>query len=228
MSQRWDQLAYFHWPYPVAEVARLLPAGLDPDTFDGTAWVGLIPFEMKRIRLGPTPPIPHFGSFIEINVRTYVIDPRGRRAIYFFSLDVPLISVTAAARSIFSVPYCWAHTKHHIDGPRHTYTFERRWPKDDASASISFAVGSEVSAPTDFDHWMSARWALVASRRGGLEYGRVHHPPWPLYEVSDVEIDQSAIQVAGLSAPVGSPTGRYSPGVPVKLTWPQKITLDGQ
>ena len=44
LQQRWSELAYFHWPYEPGTVQRLLPAGVRVDTFDGTAWVGLIPF----------------------------------------------------------------------------------------------------------------------------------------------------------------------------------------
>ena len=82
------------------------------DTFDGSAWVGLIPFEMRRVRLGASPPVPWLGTFLEINVRTYVVDELGRRAVWFFSLDVPRTAIVAVARAVFSLPYCWATTTH--------------------------------------------------------------------------------------------------------------------
>lgn len=227
MHQRWEQLAYFHWAYDPAEVQSHLPNGLTVDTFDGAAWVGLIPFEMRDIQFGRTPAIPHFGTFTEINVRTYVVDAHGRRAIWFFSLDVPLASVTAAARTIFGVPYCWSHTEHHVSGVHHHYTFDRQWPKPGtgvwANASIAFDVGAKIAEPSHFDHWMSARWALVSKRFGRLDYGRVFHPPWPLHEVENVDIDESALRAAGLSAPQGQPHARYSPGVPVSLAWFERI-----
>jgi uncharacterized protein len=85
MRQQWMELAYFHWAYEPEIVQRLLPPGLTVDTFEGQAWVGLIPFEMRRIRLGPTPTVPWLGSFTEINVRTYVRDAAGRCGVWFFS-----------------------------------------------------------------------------------------------------------------------------------------------
>ncbi|MEQ9161858.1 MAG: DUF2071 domain-containing protein, partial [Ilumatobacter fluminis] len=91
MRQRWDELAYFHWSYEPDVVQRLLPDGLIVDTFDDRAWVGLIPFEMRNVQLGPTPPVPFLGSFIEINVRTYV--PRPARP--------PLRVVLLARRAAF-------------------------------------------------------------------------------------------------------------------------------
>ena len=76
LRQRWTELAYFNWPYEPGVVQRLLPDGVRVDTFDDVAWVGLIPFVMRAVRIGPTPPVPYLGTFVEINVRTYVVDPR--------------------------------------------------------------------------------------------------------------------------------------------------------
>ena len=87
LRQRWSELAYFHWRYDPDEVQRLLPTGVRVDTFDNSAWVGLIPFEMRNVQIGPTPPVPWLGSFIEINVRTYVVDELGRRWLVVFPIE---------------------------------------------------------------------------------------------------------------------------------------------
>lgn len=81
LRQQWNELAYFHWAYEPDVVQGLLPLGVTVDTFDGMAWVGLIPFEMCGVRLGPLPPLPGLGNFIEINVRTYVTDALGGRRV---------------------------------------------------------------------------------------------------------------------------------------------------
>ena len=82
LRQEWSELAYFHWRYEPGVVQRHLPPGVMVDTFDGAAWVGVIPFEMRNVQLGPTPPVLWLGSLIEINVRTYVIDGLGRRSVW--------------------------------------------------------------------------------------------------------------------------------------------------
>ncbi len=89
MVQGWHDLASLHWPYDPGLVQRLLPAGLRVDTLGGAAWVGLIPFHMRRIRVPRLPPLGRWSTFPEINVRTYVVDPAGRRAVWFCSLDGP-------------------------------------------------------------------------------------------------------------------------------------------
>ena len=227
LRQRWSELAYFHWRYPPEVVQRLLPDGLRVDTYDGSAWVGLIPFEMRDVQVGPTPPVPWLGSFIEINVRTYVVDALGRRSVWFFSLDVPRTAIVAVARTAFSLPYCWARADHVVDGRAHRYRMTRRWPRGSSPhADMRFSVGDRIDDRDvdDLDHFLSARWGLVTSRRSQLLYGRVHHPRWPLHAVDDVTIDQNVIQAAGLPAPSGPPLARYSPGVDVEVAWFEKIS----
>ncbi|MDJ0768905.1 MAG: DUF2071 domain-containing protein [Ilumatobacter sp.] len=225
LRQRWTDLAYFHWPYEPADVQRLLPEGVSVDTFDGAAWVGVIPFVMCDVRVGPTPPVPWLGTFIEINVRTYVVDRRGRRAVWFFSLDVPRSAIVAVARTAFALPYCWAHATHRVDGRRHRYTMQRRWPDRGPSADLAFTVADHIepSEVGELDHFLSARWGLLTTRRGRVLHGAVHHERWPLHYVSDVSIDQDIVEAAGLPTPDGAPRALCSPGVGVEVSWLRRV-----
>ena len=228
LRQQWAELGYFHWRYDVGVVQRLLPEGVTVDTFDGSAWVGLIPFEMRNVQLGPTRPVPWLGSFIEINVRTYVVDSLGRRAVWFFSLDVPRTAIVAAARSVFALPYCWAHASHEVNGDEHRYQMERRWPRGPGHADMRFVVGDRVPDADvgELEHFLSARWGLLTKRGQQILYGQVHHPRWPLHLVDEVRIEQSVIEAAGLPSPVGAPHSLYSPGVDVEVAWLQKISKE--
>lgn len=117
MLQGWHDLAALHWRYEPAEVQRLLPPGFTVDTFDGSAWVGLIPFHMRRIRLPGLPPFGPLSSFPETNIRTYIVDPTGRRGVWFMSLDITRALPTAVARIGYRLPYCWASMSITGDGP---------------------------------------------------------------------------------------------------------------
>ena len=108
MLQGWKNLASVHWRYRPADVQRLLPPAFTVDTFEGDALVGLIPFHMERIRI---PRLPSFGplsTFPETNVRTYIVDSRGRRGVWFMSLDVTRLIPALVARISYNLPYCWA------------------------------------------------------------------------------------------------------------------------
>jgi uncharacterized protein YqjF (DUF2071 family) len=229
LRQQWTELAYFHWAYEPSVVQRRLPRGVTVDTFDGSAWVGLIPFEMRDVRIGPTPPVPWLGSFIEINVRTYVVDELGRRAVWFFSLDVPRSVIVAVARTAFALPYCWAEAGHERHGDRHRYWLNRRWPRGTRPhAEMRFTVGPTLADDEigDLGHFLTARWALLTTRRRRVLYGAVRHPQWPLHRVVDLDIDQDVVEAAGLPSPEGAPHAMYSPGVPVEIAWLQRLAAE--
>jgi len=229
LQQRWCELAYFHWRYDPAEVQALLPPGVTVDTYDGSAWVGLIPFVMRDVAVGPTPPVPWLGTFIEINVRTYVVDPTGRRAVWFFSLDVPRLAIVGVARSVFALPYCWSDANHVREGSHHEYRMRRRWPGarpgNRPSADIRFTVGDPIppAEVSDLDHFLSARWALLTTRGEQLLYGRVHHERWPLHRIEDHRVHQDVVEAAGLPSPEGPIHALYAPEVGVTIPWIDKI-----
>lgn len=238
LRQRWCELAYFHWRYDPDAVQRLLPPGVTVDTFDGSAWVGLIPFTMRDVAIGPTPAVPWLGTFIEINVRTYVVDPLGRRAVWFFSLDVPRLAIVGVARTAFALPYCWSAADHSVveprdadgpDGAQHRYTMRRRWPGARPgrrpSADIRFTVGGRIpeAEETELDHFLSARWALVTTRGEQPLYGRVHHERWPLHRIDGHDVRQDVVEAAGLPSPEGPIHALYAPEVHVRIPWFEKV-----
>ena len=92
MRQRWEWLTFLHWSFDPPVVQRLLPAGLQVETFGGAAWVGLVPFFM-RVATGGGSRAPWISDFCETNVRTYVRDAEGRSGIWFFSLDAARLAL---------------------------------------------------------------------------------------------------------------------------------------
>ena len=69
MFHRWHRLTFLHWSYDVDRVQALLPDGLRVETFDGRAWVGLVPFFMK-VRLRGLPNLPSLFNFPETTFAT--------------------------------------------------------------------------------------------------------------------------------------------------------------
>ena len=108
MRQRWERLTFLHWPFQAADVQRLLPDGLEAETCDGAAWVGLVPFYMRVATPGGRR-VPWVSNFCETNVRTYVRDRAGRSGIWFFSLDASRLGVVVTARAgPYRLPYFWS------------------------------------------------------------------------------------------------------------------------
>jgi len=71
MRQVWRHLAFLHWPVAPDEIGRALPPELEVDTFDGAAYVGIVPFTIPLTRTGALG-LPMAPAFHEINLRTYV------------------------------------------------------------------------------------------------------------------------------------------------------------
>ena len=67
MVHWWEQLTFIHWRFDPDEVQRLLPPGLTVETFDGSAWVGLVPFYL-RVGFPHVPSIAWHGEWIELRV----------------------------------------------------------------------------------------------------------------------------------------------------------------
>jgi uncharacterized protein len=240
MLQGWHDLTALHWQYEPAQVQALLPSGFTVDTFDGSAWVGLIPFHMSRIRVPGLPPFGRLSTFPETNVRTYIVDPAGRRGVWFFSLDVTRLIPAMVARIGYRLPYCWANMTLTGDGPgagsqRH-YTSDRRWPSPSQGlagstksirSSVRVQIGERIAEAdlSDLDHFLTARWALGTTFGRHLMWAKVDHPPWILHEADVIDCDESLIGASGLDPPTGEPIARWSPGVEVRIGLPRRIKM---
>ena len=105
MYQSWNDLLFLHWCIEPAVIQKLLPAGLFVDCFDGSAFLGVVPFFMQKIRFRGTPALPWISNFLELNLRTYVFDETGRPGVWFLSLDCNQPFAVWAARTLFHLPY---------------------------------------------------------------------------------------------------------------------------
>lgn len=224
MVQRWSDLVFLHWRYPVSAVRALLPAGLTVDTYDGSAWIGLIPFRMEGLGFPGLAPLPHVGAFPEVNVRTYV-RAKGRRGVWFFSLDVDRMLPAVTARVGYRLPYCAGDTDHLRTDRGFATHVDRRWPRSSAGAASRISVRrlpGEVDTP--LAHFLTDRWRLFSrGPRGSIREARVDHPPWPLHRAEAIAIDDGLIAAAGLPAPDGEPHAMWSPGVDVRIGRPRRL-----
>jgi uncharacterized protein YqjF (DUF2071 family) len=222
MVQQWRDLAYIHWRFEPAAVKELLPPGLEVDTFDGSAWVGLIPFSMRGITVPHMPPVPYFGSFPEINVRTYV-RREGVPGVWFFSLDVNRLIPAVVARTTYLLPYCWGRASNLIEDGVLRSKVERRWPSR-AHSATAVEIGPAIPRSDDLAVFLSARWGLYSRGLfGGLMYAPVDHEPWRLHTAHLQSIDQNIVQAAGLPAPTGEAHVMFSPGVSVRIGRPRRV-----
>ncbi len=219
MRHRWELLTFLHWSYPVDAVQRLVPSGLEVESADGRAWVGLVPFFM-RVSPPAGPSVRWVSTFCETNVRTYVRDRQGRSGVWFFSLDAARLSAVSVARGRFRLPYYWSRMRLTRTGDEIAYDCVRRRPGDDHPHSrVRVAIGTEYRPDelTGFDHFLTARWRLFSVAGGRRTVADAEHAPWPLHRATVLHLDDQLVAAAGLPAPTGDPLVHYSPGVDVRI-----------
>jgi uncharacterized protein YqjF (DUF2071 family) len=108
MRQNWRDLLFVHWPIPCESLRPLIPAPLELDLFEGTAYVGLIPFTMTGVRPIGLPAVAGLSSFHETNVRTYVHVGGRDPGVWFFNLEAANSIAVRLARRLFHLPYHYA------------------------------------------------------------------------------------------------------------------------
>lgn len=179
MRQRWAGLGFFHWAVDPALIADRLPQGLHVDTFEGHAWLGVVPFYMQRIRPNWSPPVPWLSWFLELNVRTYVHDGQGNSGVWFFSLDCNQPIAVEIARRSFQLPYEHATMSACQRNGRIEYHSRRRRETIDAQFHYPIATRPKPAEPESLEWFLVERYLLFsANRAGNLFCGRVHHSPY--------------------------------------------------
>ncbi|HSO48901.1 MAG TPA: DUF2071 domain-containing protein [Acidimicrobiia bacterium] len=224
MLHRWDRLAFLHWRYDSGVVQQLLPEGLVVEEYQGSAWVGLVPFFME-VRFPRVPRIPWLLEFPETNVRTYVTGPGGESGVWFFSLDAARLAAVVAARDTYRLPYFWSQMRVSRRDDAITYQTRRRFGPRNASSSVVVEIGSPY-LPDDLeelDHFLTARWTLFGVQRKRLLMARAEHAPWALHRARALSWKDDLIEAAGLPSPVGEPVVHWSPGVDVRVGFPHRV-----
>ena len=218
MLHRWRSVTFVHWAYDQAAVARLLPPGLEVETYDDAAWIGLIAFHMNDVRAPRVPAVPWLSNFPETNVRTYVRSADGRTGIWFFSLDAARLAAVAAGRATYGLRYCWSTMRVAVDGNRIAYRSRRLLPGPvGASCRLTAEVGGTTIEQGEFDTWLTERHTLFTRIAGRLASADAEHPPWILQPAAVLDLDESLLAAAGLGLPDGEPKLHYSTGTEVRI-----------
>lgn len=222
MAQTWSSIVWCHWPVPAEVVARRLPAGLEPDLFDGTAWVGLVPFEMRDLRMVVAgrrlPAVPTTEHFSEVNVRTYVAGRRGP-GVWFDTLDASSRLGSWTARVAWSLPYVPSRIGSSVEADGRAWTIRRA---DGTAGAVRAQVGGRVEGD-GLARFLTERYALYARPWWGRRplWAPVDHPSWSLRSCTDVEVDAGLVRAAGYDVDDHPPHVLAAEPVPVRIGIPR-------
>jgi uncharacterized protein YqjF (DUF2071 family) len=199
MFQQWRHLLFLHWAVNAEVVQRTLPKGLQIDLFEGKAWIGVVPFFMRRVRPYRLPAMPIISNFLELNFRTYVRDEHERPGIWFYSLDANQPFAVWGARFCFGLPYRhalmrarlkegWIDYRSLRNGKRVCYRYR---PIDRGGEAV---FGS-------FEFFLVERYRLFTWFAGKLRTARVYHTPYRLSPAVLGEADTGVFELNGFEEP---------------------------
>lgn len=218
MFQRWMHLLFLHWPIPPHLVQMTLPEGLLVDTFDGDAWLGIVPFFMRGVRPAGFISVPGISNFLELNLRTYVRDAWGRPGIWFYSLDANQMLAVCLARAAFALPYEFADMRARVSDGEIDYRSRRLG--SESSLHYRYRPSAKLGEATfgSLGFFLIERYRLFARRGNKLFTGRVHHSPYQLHKVAVVEADPGLFAMNGFETPAERPAHMvYSERVDVSI-----------
>jgi uncharacterized protein YqjF (DUF2071 family) len=214
-AQTWEELAFLHWRVDEAALRPLLPQGLQLDTHEGEAWLGITPFRLTGFRMRGMPPLPFVSQFPELNVRTYVTRDE-KPGIWFFSLDAGSQLAVEGAKRLYKLPYRHArmsiarrHGHIHYDSAREGAAFSARYR----------GTGDFFHAePGSLEWFLTERYCLYAADGGDLYRAEIHHPPWPL-QTGEAVVELNTMPPPGVALPDEEPLVHYAVRQDV-VVWP--------
>lgn len=221
LSMRWRDLLFMHWPVDYEALRPLIPPALSLDTFDGGAWLGVVPFSMSGVRPRYAPSVPRVSSFPELNLRTYVT-AGGKPGIWFFSLDAHNPLAVRLARATFHLPYFDAemYCRGQDDGSIHYRSLRTHRRAAGARFAGSYRPTAAPVEAGDLERFLTARYCLYAADSAGrLLRGEIHHDDWTL-QPAEAEIEKlDMTRQIGLDLPDAEPLLHFSRSLDV-VAWP--------
>ena len=230
LGQGWRDLTFLHWRVDPARVAPLLPAGTEPDLYDGSTWVGLIPFRLVGAHFGRGPALPYVGTFPETNVRFYSVDGEGRHGVVFGSLDAARLPFVLGARAALGLNYTWSRMRVARSGSTIRYASRRRWPAPRGACSdVVVQVTEDVVADDPLADFLTARWGLHTRHLGRTLFLPNTHARWPLQRARLVRLDDELRAASGFGdlAERSPDSVLYSAGVRTRFGGPQRVRGGG-
>lgn len=223
MYQRWRDLLFLHWEFDSEVIQKTLPEGLKVDTYEGKAYIGVVPFFMQDVRPPVLPAVPGFSDFLELNVRTYVHDRHGIPGVWFYSLDANNWLAVQGAWFVFSLPYYYASMTAKVNDKSGEIDYQSH--REGASASFKthfkYSPASATRhAPIDsLEFFLVERYYLFTYSNWSKQLYRlkVHHVPYPILDCEVSQYDANMIGINKLPQPERRfDHARMSPGVNVE------------
>jgi uncharacterized protein len=212
MTQSWRNQLFAHWRVSEDVLRPLIPEPLVLDQFDGQAFVGLTPFRLSDLQIGPLPPLPVASDFLEVNVRTYV-RYGGKSGVFFFSLDASSQVAVLGARFTFDLPYFHADMQLSRASAEWFEYRSRRLGDVRAELAVRYRPNGSVfnAVPGTLDYFLIERYALfTVPDPQRVMCVDIHHAPWNLQAAFAEFTSNTMAAAANIPLPPEPPLLHYA------------------
>ena len=225
MTQSWHDLLFAHWRVDERRLRPLIPPAFNVDRFDGSAWLGIVPFTMRHVAPRGVPALPWLSAFPELNVRTYVSPRDGKRGVWFFSLDAARVLAVLGARAMFRLPYFPASMRVERRGDAVHYASRRHFGTASFVGSYQPTGAAFTPAYGSLEFFLTERYCLyhldAFGRPARLE---IHHAAWRLQPVqAEIETNTMADGL-GISL-AGAPLLHFAKRQDVVAWWTRALRV---
>lgn len=220
MKQIWSDLLFAHYPIKYEVLRKLVPEALHLDSYNGTCWIGVVPFRMSGVRLRGLPPIPGTDQFPELNVRTYVtLD--GKPGVYFFSLDAANYLAVKGAKTLYHLPYWYADMEIKKRDTNIEFKSKRLHDPEIELACSYRPISEPFQAPIgSFEEWMVERYCFYTLNSSGVPLRcEILHEPWTIQEAEAEFSTNSILFKQGINVDSDSPILHFAKKIEVRA-WP--------
>lgn len=208
--QEWNRVLFFHWEVPIEILDKLVPKELKIDTFNGKAYISIVPFTMENIRPKYLPAIGFISNFHEINVRTYV-ENNGKKGVYFLNIEAEKFLSAFVSKQLSGLPYEKATIK------RTANSYQSNNPSKGFHLSVDFTIDQPIHNKSNLDKWLTERYCLYLKECEHVYRYDIHHKEW---ELNQIKIDRFdlAYQLGNLKIINENYFAHYSKGIEV-VAW---------
>jgi hypothetical protein len=180
--QEWNDTIFLHYKVPQEIVWDLLPPGLLLDTYMGEAWVSVVAFTVKNMRLKFLPPLPYLSNFHEINLRTYVVKD-GIPGIYFITIEASKTGSVLMAKNFVGLKY----KKAKINKEYGRYSLSES--KEENCLDLKYCALQSLKGKTELEKWLTERYCAYEVIKKTMYRFNIHHKEWPLKKMKSRKLN---------------------------------------
>lgn len=221
-----EDLLFLHWPIDPTLLSSTLPDGLEIDTFNGQAWLGVVLFKTQHIRARLIRSLPSVTAYTQLSVRTYVTSG-GKPGMYFFSLDASNSLVVRAARAVMGMNFHEAQVQadHDADGWLRYHGARSSKQEPTQRFDVTCRPLGQPALPEigSLDHFLLERYCLYAvSPDGVIRRGEFHHQPWQTQPAEAHIAQLGSVSELGLGDMNQTPIVRFTPRMDLAAWLPKR------